>query len=90
MRKLLVLGGLAAAAAFVAKKLTADEQSVWHTPDTDPEPYEPPEPPLSVVPEAADDAAGASPDEALADSVEEPHAATTPDAPLSETPVKDD
>jgi hypothetical protein len=82
MRKLLVLAGLAGAAAVVVKKLK-DEQAepVWHTPDTDPD--------TATVPEAhADDAAGSSPDEALADSVEEPHVATTPDAPLEETKLK--
>ena len=76
MRKLLVLAGLAGAAAVVVKKLK-DQQAepVWHTPDTDADTY-------------ADDAAGASPDEALSDAVEEPHVATTPDAPLEETKLK--
>jgi len=77
MRKLLFLAGLAGAAAVVAKKLKGQQaQPVWHTPDTDPEPAS-----------AADDAAGSSPDEALADSVEEPHPPTTPDAPLQEDEI---
>ena len=84
MRKLLVLAGLAGAAAVVAKKVRSQQtQPVWHTPDTDPAT-------LSVVPdpaEPADDAGGAGPDEALADAVEEPHEVTTPDAPLEETPI---
>jgi hypothetical protein len=93
MRKLLVLAGLAGAAAVVVKKLQSQQaQPVWHTPDTDPEPT------LSVVPdpapaaatEPADDAGGAGLDEALADSVEEPHVATTPDAPLTETQIPQD
>lgn len=90
MRKLLVLAGLAGAAAVVAKKIKSQQaEPVWHTPDTDPEPS------LSVVPdpepsqsaEPADDAGGAGLDEALADAVEEPHQATTPDAPLTETEI---
>jgi len=88
MRKLLVLAGLAGAAAVVVKKIQSQQaQPVWHTPDTDPAT-------LSVVPdpepetaEPADDAAGAGPDEALADAVEEPHVATTPDAPLEEVEI---
>ena len=79
MRKLLVLAGLAGAVAVVAKKLKDQQaQPVWHTPDTDPEPA------------SADDAAGSSPDEALADSVEEPHVPTTPDAPLQEEEIRED
>jgi hypothetical protein len=84
MRKLFVLAGLAGVAAVVAKKLKEQKaQPVWHTPDTDPES----EPPLSVVPDVADDAAGAGPDEELADAAEGPHGATTPDAPLEENDV---
>jgi hypothetical protein len=83
MRKLLVLAGLAAVAAAVAKKVKDQQaQPVWHTPDTDPDPGTGAGPAA-----AADDAAGASPDEALADSVEEPHVATTPDAPLQEDEI---
>jgi hypothetical protein len=70
MRKVFVLFGLAGAAAFAAKKFSDHQQPVWHTPDTD---------------AAADDASGATPDEALSDSVEEPHVPTTPDAPLEQT-----
>jgi hypothetical protein len=76
MRKVFVLIGLAGAAAFVAKKFSEQHHDpVWHTPDTD---------------AGADDASGASLDEALADSVEEPHVATTPDAPLQETVLDDE
>ncbi len=87
MRKLLVLGGLAAAAAFVAKKLTTQEHDLWHTPDTDADtsPERPSAPPAAH----ADDSAGASPDEALADAAEAPHVVTDPDHPVSETPVDD-
>jgi hypothetical protein len=88
MRKLLVMVGLAGVAAAVAKKFK-DQRSepTWHTaPDTEPEA------PLAVVPEPveetpADDAAGAAPDEAIADAAEAPHQPTTPDAPLEEHEV---
>jgi len=88
MRKLLVLVGLAGVAAAVAKKVK-DMRSgpVWHsTADSEPEA------PLAVVPEPveetpADDAAGAAPDEAIADAAEAPHQPTTPDAPLEEHEV---
>jgi len=87
MRKLLVFAGLAGAAAVIVKKIQSPQaQPVWHTPDTDPAT-------LSVVPdpaEPADDAGGAGLDEALADAVEEPHVATTPDAPLTETEIPSD
>ena len=76
MRKLLVLFGLAGVAALVAKKLQQQEP-VWHTPDTDAD-------------WTADDAAGSSPDEALADAAVEPHEATSPDAPVQETVVDDE
>jgi hypothetical protein len=38
--------------------------------------------------DVADDSAGASPDEALADAVEEPHEATTPDDPAEVVDVE--
>jgi hypothetical protein len=38
--------------------------------------------------EAADDSAGASPDEALSDAVEEPHEVTTPDEPAEVVDVE--
>ena len=87
MRKLLVLPGLALVAAVVAKKLAETKaQPVWHTPDPDDAPPSPAPRPAEAPPQAvpdlrSDDAAGASLDEALADSVEEPHEPTTPDAP---------
>lgn len=77
MRKLLVLAGLAGGAAVVMKKFKAQQAPVWHTPDTDPEPTR-----------YTDDPAGAGPDEALADAVEEPHRATTPDNPLEEVIIE--
>ena len=80
MRKLLVLAGLAGAAAVVAKKLKGQQdQPVWHTPDTDS---------AADTGATADDSAGAGLDEAIADSVEEPHRATTPDAPLEEVIIE--
>lgn len=80
LKKLLVLAGLAGVAAFAAKKLGggSDEQA-WqssYTPKhTQPTPTPTPAP-------TADDAAGSTPGEALADSQDEPHAASTPDAPV--------
>ena len=71
LRKLLLLTLLAGAGVAVAKKLRAGGPD-WQSPapgkHAAPEPHE------------ADDASGASPDEALADAVDEPHPVTTPDS----------
>lgn len=89
LKKLLVLAGLAGIAALVAKKLLAgsDEQP-W------PSSYAPqhgqatPVPdPATQTPAESDDAGGSTPDEVLADSTDEPHQATTPDAPAAVTEV---
>lgn len=139
LKKLIVVGGLAALAGIIAKKLLADssggnwQQSYTPTPPPAPRstsgstssstatadvvppdlsaeapvggqaaPYDAPpsdtsaydetapEPPevtatyddeAPEVPETSDDAAAASPDEALADATNGPHEVTTPDAP---------
>jgi hypothetical protein len=44
--------------------------------------------PMTARADVADDSAGASPDEALADAVEEPHEATTPDDPAEVVDVE--
>jgi hypothetical protein len=81
LRTLFLLVAVAAVAGLVARKLQARDAG-WKsvTPSTAPEgrhSAEPTTPPEHV----ADDAAGAGPDEALADAVEEPHEVTTPDHP---------
>lgn len=68
LRTLLVLGGVAGAAAFVAKKLQDGGNDPWQSSYT---PTPPPAP------------AGSSPDEALADATGAPHQATTPDDPAT-------
>jgi hypothetical protein len=83
MRKLLMLALVAAAGVVVTKKVTAGEPG-WQSADV--EPPAPPDPgkhaaPVTEESHEADDAAGATPDEALADAAEEPHDVTTPDDP---------
>jgi hypothetical protein len=73
LRKLLFLTGIAAAAAFLAKKLrSSGESDNWQSS------YTPTPAPRPVV---EDDTGGASPDEAIADAAEAPHPVTTPDEP---------
>jgi len=73
LRKLLVLTGIAALAAFVVKKLrSGDESDNWQSS------YTPTPAPRSG---GEDDPAGASPDEAIADSADAPHPVTTPEDP---------
>lgn len=77
LRKLLLITGVAAGAAFVAKKLRGDSESQnWQSS------YTPtPAPPAPRRPVSPDDEGGATPAEALADQAEKPHAVTTPDDP---------
>ncbi len=89
MRKLLVLFGLAGAAAAVAKKFS-QPKPVWHTPETGGSGTRASEGADGPADDAADDAAGSAPDEALADAAEAPHGVTTPDAPLEKVDLKDD
>ena len=82
LRKLLVLTGIVAAAAFIAKKLRAGGESEnWQSSYT-------PTPAPRPVPE--DDFGGASPDEAIADAAETPHPVTTPDEPADVVDVEDE
>lgn len=76
LRKLLLFTGLAAALAFVAKKLQDRNQN-----DTWQSSYTPtPAAPVAGTGEG-DDTGGSSPDEALADQAEAPHPVTTPEEP---------
>ncbi len=83
VKRILVVGGIAAVAAFVAKKLRAEDPADnWQSS------YVPAPPPTPVADaDQADDAAGSAPDEALADAAEEPHPVTTPDAPAEAVDV---
>ncbi len=80
LRKVLILTGIAAVAAFVVKKMrSGGESDNWqssYTPTPAPRP-------------ADEDFGGASPDEALADSAEAPHPVTTPDDPADVVDVDD-
>ena len=96
LRKLLLLGGLAAVAAVIYQKLrgesTRDNWQSSYVPTPAPASTPTPEAGTAATAEAAaaDDAAGASPDEALADSVEEAHEVTTPDAPAEVVEITED
>jgi hypothetical protein len=90
LKKLLLFGGLAAAAGIAYKKLsgqsTSDNWQSSYTPSPAPSgaPSSSTEPTTSTPPvatEPGDDTAGSSPDEALADSAGEPHPVSTPDDP---------
>ena len=83
VKKLLVLTGLVALAAVVIKKVRGGGESEnWqssYTPTPAPRP--------TAVP---DEAAGASPDEAIADQAEAPHPVTTPEDPAEVVDVADE
>jgi hypothetical protein len=88
LKKLVLFGGLAAVAAFVASKLKGDQDSKnWQSSYT---PTPPPAPPTPAPAPTADDSAGSSPDEALADSAESAHAVSTPDEPADEVVLDPD
>ena len=95
LRKLLLFTGLAAGAAFVAKKLKGDDQAAnWQSYKPAPA-AKPPAPATPVTPAAPqaganDDAGGSSPDEALADAAEETRPTSTPDDPAEEVAVTED
>jgi hypothetical protein len=81
-KKLLILTGIAAAAAFIASKLRARKESDnWQSSYT-------PTPAPAPTSETPDDEGGASPDEALADQAEAPHQVTTPDEPADVVDVE--
>jgi len=87
VRKFLLFGGLAAAAAFVASKLKGgQDSSSWNSSYT---PTPPPPPPARPTPAGSDsdDAAGAMPGEALSDAGGAPHEVTTPDDPAEDVVI---
>lgn len=99
LKKLVLLGALAALGGFVAKKLkgkqsTGNWQSAYvPTPQPSPVPRHAAtssEPAAPAEDSAPDDQAGATPDEALSDRVETPHADTTPDNPLEVVQIADE
>ena len=72
LKKLLLITGIAAGAAFVAKKLRGGNESQnWQSSYT----------PTPAPRHADTDAGGATPTEAIADQAEAPHPVTTPDDP---------
>ncbi|GAA4372528.1 hypothetical protein [Nocardioides caricicola] len=74
-RKLLLVTGVAAGAAFVANKLRSGSESQnWQSSYT-------PTPAPPARPVTPNDEGGATPTEAIADQAEAPHPATTPDNP---------
>ncbi|HMG30024.1 MAG TPA: hypothetical protein VK585_07890 [Jiangellaceae bacterium] len=88
-RLLLILGGFTAAGAGAAAVLRrrGGEAQQWTTYDPSAAPWAPtpPEGDEDLPRSTADDAAGASPTEAVADAAEQPHEPTTPQAPATET-----
>jgi hypothetical protein len=103
LKKLLVLLGVGALAAVVARKLTSRSEPQWQStapgrPAPSTTASTPPEAAASVTgmvageeaapdPSANDAAGGGTPDEAAADAAAEPHAPTTPDNPAEEIDV---
>jgi hypothetical protein len=87
LKKLLLLGGLAAIGALIFKKLRSDSTSDnWQSS------YVPTPPPTAAptpAPAAATDDAGSGPDEAVSDAAAEPHEPTTPDHPVEVVDVVD-
>ncbi len=92
LKRFLLFGAIAGGVAAVAKKLQANASNDnWQSSYTpSPPPTEAPTPPTPAAPQSGgdpltdplpEDPGGASPDEALADSTEAPHPATTPDDP---------
>ncbi len=89
LKKVLLLGGLLAVGGVVLQKLRGSSDSDnWQSS------YTPTPPPTATtptaVPDAGDDGAGSSPDEALADAAEEPHPVSTPDDPAEVISVDED
>src|SRR6478735_3051682 len=83
LKKLLVLTGLAAGAAFVAKKLQGGKQSDnWQSSYT-------PTPAPAHAARPTDDEAGASPSEAISDQADSAHPVTTPDDPAEVVDLDD-
>ena len=95
LKKLLLVTGIAAVVGIVARKLqsggSSDNWQSSYVPTPAPTPPAPPSPsaPMAGADEATDDNAGSSPDEALADQAESPHAVTTPDNPAEVVDLED-
>ncbi len=83
LKKLLLLGGLAAIGAVIFKKLRSDSTSDnWQSSYV-------PTPPPATAPTPATDDAGSGPDEAVSDAAAEPHEPTTPDQPAEVVDVEE-
>jgi hypothetical protein len=87
LKKVAIFAAIAGAVGFVARKLQGSGQGDnWQSSYV-------PTPAPAPAPTTPDDAGAAGPDEALSDAADEPHAATTPDAPAEvvdlEAPVED-
>jgi hypothetical protein len=84
---LLILAGFTAAGAGAAAVLRrrGGEAQQWTTYDPAAAPWAPTPPESDLARGTADDAAGASPTEAVADAEDRPHTPTTPQAPAAET-----
>jgi hypothetical protein len=90
LKKLLLLGGLAAAAGVAYKKFAGQSTSDnWQSSYT-PAPAPSSEPSSPVATEPGDDTGGSSPDEALADASHEPHPVSTPDDPAEVVSLEDE
>lgn len=74
-RKALLLLGLAGLGFAAVKKLTGQDSQAWETS------YQPTPPAPAPAAAPVHDTAAATPDEALADAAETPHAVSTPDQP---------
>lgn len=83
LRKLLLIAGLGGIAFAAVRRLTAQESTAWENS------YQPTPAPAPAPARPAEDTAAATPDEALADAAESPHAATTPDQPAETVDLDD-
>lgn len=90
-RRFLGLVGLAGIAALVAKSFSDRQATTAWQSSYEPTPAAPPaSAPSSAGGKHVDDEAASSPDEALADAAETPHATTDPDHPAEEINLKKD
>lgn len=80
-RKALLLVGLAGLGFAAVKKFTGQDSQAWETS------YQPTPPAPTPAAPPLHDTAAATPDEALADAAETPHAASTPDQPAETVDV---
>jgi hypothetical protein len=85
LKRFVLFAAIAGAVAAIAKKLQgAGQTDSWQSSYT-------PSPPPPTEPEApVEDPAGASPDEALSDASESPHAVSTPDEPADVVDVDEE